>query len=455
MGNSFLQDYTLLGEAGKGGFATVYKVRHNELGYVRAVRVLNATIVRGAEDKTYQKFIEECRVLLRLGNGSHPNIVHIYQPLLRGQSALVEMDYVNGLDLSHYLESCDGFVEASEVIKLAEEIGSALSYCHEDIYKYCMDREEDDLQDDPEDGRKVLIDDATRERLIAKYRIIHNDIHSGNIMRNCDGRYVLLDFGLAIEGDEVIRSSRRNNGAPEFKAPEKWDSDTDLSTFSDIYSFGVVLYEMLAGRVPFPFDKNGGINAEYRLSIAHKEDAPEPIAELRKRAFEAKYPGRKYVKDYPDWLGELIMTCLEKNPKDRFSSGRALYDFVKEHNKSQPVMSQQEPRRKDDDRTVLDTDVTGLKSENADLKSKIGELESELEMNKAKAEEVMNALRVENADYKQQLEQARTCGGEVGVLKNENKELRRELKQLATRNLWTVTISVLILLATLSVFTFL
>ena len=75
MGNSFLQDYTLLDELGKGGFATVYKVRHNKLGYVRAVRVLNATIAKGENDKTYQKFLDECRLLLRLGNGEHSTYI--------------------------------------------------------------------------------------------------------------------------------------------------------------------------------------------------------------------------------------------------------------------------------------------------------------------------------------------------------------------------------------------
>ena len=73
---SFLKEYTLLGELGKGGFAKVYKVRHNELGYIRAIRVLNEPIT-DEHSRTYQKFLHECKVLLRLGNGSHRNIVHI------------------------------------------------------------------------------------------------------------------------------------------------------------------------------------------------------------------------------------------------------------------------------------------------------------------------------------------------------------------------------------------
>ena len=101
---AFLEDYTLLDELGQGGYATVYKVRHNQLGYIRAIRVLNAIIAHGENDPTYQNFLQECRLLLRLGNGNHPNIVHIYQPLLKAQRAIVEMDYVDGQNLTNYLK---------------------------------------------------------------------------------------------------------------------------------------------------------------------------------------------------------------------------------------------------------------------------------------------------------------------------------------------------------------
>ena len=231
---AFLEEYTLLDELGQGGYATVYKVRHNELGYIRAVRVMNVVIARGEEDKTYQRFLEECRLLLRIGNGNHPNIIHICRPLLKDQRAAVEMDFVDGVNLLKYNKKCGGFVPVEDVIRLLKDIGSALAYCHEDIYRFCMDRVEDNLQDDPDDGSKVLIDDQTRARLIQKYRVIHNDIHSDNIIRREDGSYVLLDFGLAIQGESVVRSSRRSDGAPEFKAPEKWDGNVELTTQSDI-----------------------------------------------------------------------------------------------------------------------------------------------------------------------------------------------------------------------------
>ncbi len=330
---AFLEEYTLLDEIGQGGFATVYKVRHNELGYIRALRVMNAVIARGTEDKTYKRFIDECRLLMRIGNGNHPNIIHICRTLLKEQRAAVEMDFVDGYPLSKYVSRCGGFVPVDEVMTLLEQMSSALAYCHEDIYRFCMDRVEDDLQDDPEDGSKVLIDDQTRERLIQKYRVIHNDIHSDNIIRREDGNYILLDFGLAIQGENVVRSSRRSDGAPEFKAPEKWDGDTELTTQSDIYGLGVVLYECLAGRVPFPLssDEAGSVRALYLLGESHKSQIPDSIYELRKAAFEKANPGQTYdAPDYPQWLEEVIMKCLEKKPQDRFLNGKELYAYIKE-----------------------------------------------------------------------------------------------------------------------------
>ena len=365
---AFLKDYTLLEELGQGGYATVYKVRHNRLGYIRAIRVLNTLIAHGEEDHTYQKFLNECKLLLRLGNGNHPNIVHIYQPFLKENKALVEMDYVDGQDLLGYLKSNNGLVDSSEVIRLLCDMSSALAYCHEDIYKYCMDRELDNLQDDPDDGSKVLIDEPTRRRLIDEYRVIHNDLHSGNIMRRENGSYVLLDFGLAIDGEEVVRSSRRNNGAPEFKAPEKWLDDGIIPPQTDIYSLGVVLYEYLAGRVPFPLDKSikSPEAAVYQLSVAHMTQTPDPIEKVRREAYEKIYPDTAYVKDYPDWLDRVIMKCLEKDPANRYANGKELYEDVLASNNPTPVEKSEVTYA---DQADLIAEILKLRAEIARLKA--------------------------------------------------------------------------------------
>ena len=272
-----------------------------------------------------------------------------------------------------------------DVLHLLTGIGSALAYCHKDIYKFCMDKEEDNLKDDPNDGTKVLLDTKTIERLIDKYRVIHNDIHSGNIIRREDGNFVLLDFGLAIEGNDVVRSSRKRNGAPEFKAPEKWDNESLLTTQSDIYSFGVVLYEYITGRVPFQFDKKNSnpSEAEYLLGKAHKEQQPPSIFELRKEAFEKAHPGATYEKDYPDWLEKVVMRCLAKSPAERFKDGKELHDFVMESIKADS-----------------DTKVANMREEIAQLQNKLSAIQSEQQAKSKEETEQVAAMKrqVEDAE---------------------------------------------------------
>ena len=441
---AFLEEYTLLDELGQGGYATVYKVRHNNLGYIRAIRVLNAIIAHGETDKTYQKFLEECRLLLRLGNGNHPNIVHIYQPLLKAQRAIVEMDFVDGKDLYHYLEEKHSFVEIKDVLRLLSDISSALSYCHEDIYKFCMDKDEDNLQDDPEDGRKVLLDNKTKQRLINKYRVIHNDIHSGNIIRREDGSYVLLDFGLAIEGDSVVRSSRRKNGAPEFKAPEKWENDSILTTQSDIYSFGVVLYEYLAGRVPFLFDKKNSnpVEAEYLLGKAHKDQQPASIFDLRKAAFEHSHPGETYEKDYPEWLEMLIMKCLSKSTKDRFKNGKELYSFVLEHINNEADTQIEDLRR---EIVSLQNKITSLEKGTPIPSKEVDKLVTDLQeqlkdvlLSKNNLEQKIKKIQSENASLKKQQKLCEDVNTESNELRSKIKTLESRLKE-AERELQDTT----------------
>ena len=366
-----IKGYTILEELGKGGFATVYKVRDNEFGYIRAIRVLHEPILN-EDSVTYRKFKRECEVLLRLGNGNHPNIIHICRPLLVNSLAMVEMDYINGLDIGKYIEREKGFVDVKEVINMAAQISSALAYCHEDIYKACMDRDIDNLQDDPEDGSKVIIDEETRKRLIEKYKVIHNDIHAGNIMRSNNGNYILLDFGLAINGSEVVRSSSRHtNGSPEFKAPEKWNNELLLTEQSDIYSFGCVMYMMLAGRVPFEYNISlGRIKADNEIFKAHEQTPPPSIEAFRKERYEQKFEGKQYKRDFPQWLENAIMQCLEKNPDDRFKNGKELYDYIKSHLDKMTISEEKpEERHKKTSKQEFDDDeITYLVGKNKDLK---------------------------------------------------------------------------------------
>ena len=94
----FLKEYEKLRRVGKGAFAAVYKVRHAELGYIRALKV-SFEPIEDENDKAWLTFVQECKVLLKIGNGNHPNIVRIYRPRRLENRAVVEMDYVAGQPL--------------------------------------------------------------------------------------------------------------------------------------------------------------------------------------------------------------------------------------------------------------------------------------------------------------------------------------------------------------------
>ena len=425
---SFLKEYTLLGELGKGGFAKVYKVRHNELGYIRAIRVLNEPIT-DERSRTYQKFLHECKVLLRLGNGSHRNIVHIYQPRLLDNHALVEMDYVDGQDITHYLKDNGNYLPIEEVMRMVEEMSNALAYCHEDIYQFCMDPDEDDLQNDPIDGSKWLIDEATKKRLIEKYKVIHNDIHSGNIMRRRDGSFVLLDFGLAIEGDEVVKSSSRHeNGAPEYMPPEKWDNDTILTEQSDIYSFGVVMYEYLAGRVPFVCEGNS-FNARTKLYDKIKNSTSLPsIVDLRKSFFEEKRKGESYKKDFPDWLETAILKCLEKDPDKRFRNGKELHDYITKHLQDEAItkesfqsLSEENVSLKNERQHAL-AQIADLSKKNDDLSNLVNTTARDLEQAR---------IQLANLQGKQDDRRSRELGDLQNSVRQKDDEIERLRKDIA------------------------
>lgn len=329
----FYEKYIKLAHIGKGANAHVYQVRHAELGYVRAIKILNDYIEKKS-DRAYQSFLKECKTLLAIGNGSHPNIVRIYGPDLIDNRAIVEMDYIQGVTLASYIKE-KGFLEYDEIKTFIHDIVGALAYSHHDIYKFLMNPEEDDLQVDPNDGKKYLISSEKEAELVKKYGIAHNDLHSNNVMRrDYDGSFVLLDFGLAVQDGECIKSSRKSDGSPEYKAPEKFDSG-DITPRSDVYSLGVLIYEALTGRPPFVLEVGSDGKASYpslsRICDEHHNQTPPPMLPLRKAAFELHIPGAVYERDYPEWLDKVVMKCLAKNPEDRYSDAKELIDDINWH----------------------------------------------------------------------------------------------------------------------------
>jgi formylglycine-generating enzyme required for sulfatase activity len=224
---------------------------------------------------------------------------------------------------------------------------------------------------------------------------------------------VLLDFGLSIEGGDVVRSSRRRNGAPEYKAPEKWDDEAILTEQSDIYSFGIVLYQYLAGRTPFPYNSNmSPYKAEYELGKAHLIEAPPSIETLRKAFFEKKFEGQEYRKDYPQWLEEVILKCLRKNPAERFRNGKELYDHIKEFENRSTHFSLEEGTR-----------LEQLNARNDELELEIGRLREINRSLNIVLNEKINTLQQKEKSLQEAKENSET-------LQKKNESLEQRVEQL-------------------------
>jgi len=283
-----------LGALRSGGQGSVYKGRR--MGpIITAVKILPTPIHSESEDdKNYRNFRNEVEKLKKVNEIPNPNVVKILSSGITESGSLpyIEMDFIEGPDLEDLLKAPhEAIFTIKEVIKLAEQLASALAHCH-------------------------------------RVGVKHGDIKSNNVKFNIhSGNYVLLDFGLSVMSEEQRRSSMRNAGAIEFMAPEQHEGQMLFQT--DIYSYGIVLYELLAGQVPFPLQDNGE-KARNSVMIAQLETPVPDILELRKKHLPESWTANQQEREMqvPAWLLNLIANCLEKLPENRYSNGTELQENI-------------------------------------------------------------------------------------------------------------------------------
>jgi len=283
-----------MGALRTGGQGSVYKGRR--MGpIISAVKLLPTPIhTADNDDRNFRNFQNEVAKLRKVNEQPNPNVVKILSSGLTesGSFPYIEMEFIEGPDLEELLKPPhDPVFTIKEVIKLADHLANALAHCH----------------------------------MVA---VKHGDIKSNNVKYNIhSGNYVLLDFGLAIMSDEQRRTSMRHAGAIEFMAPEQNTGAMYMAT--DIYSYGIILYELLAGQVPFPLHDNGETSRN-AVMIAHMESPVPDLMSLRKRHLPIGWPQQKRDLEMrvPQWLLQLISTCLEKDPEKRYASGMALQESL-------------------------------------------------------------------------------------------------------------------------------
>jgi serine/threonine protein kinase len=256
--------YRVMEQLGQGGMATVYKAYHASLDRYIAVKVLHQAFL---EDPTFlARFQREARLVARL---EHPNIVPIYDYAEHEGQPYLIMKYIEGETLKARLQS--GPLSGGEVSHIAETVGAGLAYAH-------------------------------------KQGILHRDIKPSNVILSKEGGTYLADFGLARiaqAGDSTLTSDMIL-GTPQYISPEQALGKPDLNEGTDIYSFGVMLYEITTGRVPF--------SADTPFSIIHDHIySPLPL------------PSIVNPKVSPD-LERVLLKALAKEREDRYPNVPALIE---------------------------------------------------------------------------------------------------------------------------------
>jgi serine/threonine protein kinase len=261
-----LGDYIIVDILGQGGMARVYRGIDKKLNRYAAVKIIDAHLIREDQEEYRQRFQNEARAIARL---NHPNIVGIYQFDQVGTIYYMAMSFIEGKDLRTILKQHarnNTRMRYSEIIQVIYDIGSALDYAHSE-------------------------------------GVIHRDIKPSNIMITTNGRRsVLTDFGLALSVPEGTVGN--TFGSAHYIAPEQAVSSAQAVPQSDIYSLGVVLFEMLTNRVPF--------------------NDPSAMAVAMKHLNEPPPPPSRVNPNIPPKIDQIVLKALDKDPKRRFPTGVAM-----------------------------------------------------------------------------------------------------------------------------------
>jgi serine/threonine-protein kinase len=256
-----LGKYEIVEEIGRGGIAVVYKARDTTLGRVVALKVLD---LYWAKDPSFvTRFHQEARAAANL---RHPNIVTVYEAGEADGQLFIAMEYLQGRTLRELLE-VEGALALERALPILEQIADALDAAH---------------------GQGI----------------IHRDVKPGNVIVEETGRGVwvtLTDFGLvkAMAGSTALTSTGTLLGSPEYMAPEQAGPEraAEVGPAADRYALGIVAYQMLTGRVPFPGNTPATLNAHEHKPVPQprslRPNLPRPVAAALLKML-AKAPGDRY-----------------------------------------------------------------------------------------------------------------------------------------------------------------
>jgi len=248
--------YRILRRLGSGGMANVYLAEDEDLGRRVAIKILND---RYAADELFnERFRREAKSAAAL---SHPNIVSIYD---RGEAdgrSYIAMEVIEGRSLKELILT-SGALPISEAVEYAKRILNALRFAH-------------------------------------RNGIIHRDIKPHNILLGAEERLKVTDFGIARAGASQMTEAGSIMGTAQYLSPEQ-ARGAPVTAASDLYSVGIVLYEMLTGKTPFTGD------SPIEIAMKHLNEAPRPPSELRP--------------EIPPELDQIVLRALAKDPAERYQA---------------------------------------------------------------------------------------------------------------------------------------
>ncbi|MCI0607724.1 MAG: serine/threonine protein kinase [Anaerolineae bacterium] len=250
--------YRIIEQLGQGGMATVFKAYHASLDRYVAIKALHPAF---NQDPNFEaRFQREARVVAKL---EHPHIVPVYDYAEHEKRPYLVMKFIEGDTLKARLDK--GPLSSEDIAKIVDAVGSALSYAH-------------------------------------RQGVLHRDIKPSNVLVAKDGQMYLADFGLAriAQSGESTLSSDMIMGTPQYISPEQAMGVKELDERTDLYSFGVMLYEMVVGKVPF--------NADTPFSVIHDHIySPLPLPHT-------------VNPNVPESVERVLLKALAKERNDRYEN---------------------------------------------------------------------------------------------------------------------------------------
>ena len=256
--------YEILEELGEGAYAETYKARDTRDGRVVVLKAFNPNLF--ADPHTFQRFRREAQIVTRL---DHPNVVRSLDDEANRTEPYLILEYIEGDNLRHYGGSLGHAVPIDTAIDWGRQLAAALEYLHE-------------------------------------RGIVHRDLKPENVIISRDGQLRIMDFGTAmLDGAKRLtwRHLSESLGTPDYMSPEQIKGERGDAR-SDLYAWGVLMYEVLTGRPPFQGDN-------WMATMAgHLQADPKPL--------------RSHRKDVPPALEAVVLKAMRRYPEHRYQSAAEL-----------------------------------------------------------------------------------------------------------------------------------